>query len=325
MKEISFLQKNQERWKAFEKLLEGGYRAKPDDLSGLFIQITDDLAYSKTYYPGTNTTEYLNYLARKAHQLVYRSKPVQKNRFVSFWKYDYPVLIYSVRKEVWISFLIFGISLLIGIISTIHDPGFERIILGNDYVNQTLFNISQGDPLAIYKSMNQADMFLGISVNNIIVSFVTFLFGVFTSIGTGLKMVETGIMVGTFQTFIAQKGFFLESVATIWIHGTLEIFAIIIAGAAGLVMGNSMLFPGTLSRIQSFRNGAIKGIKIVTGLIPVFVIAAFLEGFVTRYTQAPYSIRFGIILLSLIFILFYFFLYPRHLILKSKHYGKHTY
>ncbi len=312
------MQKNGEKWKKFELMLAEGYATNPNEISDLFIEITDDLSYAQTYFPNSKTTAYLNTLAQKTYQIIYRNKQVQRNRIISFWVKEYPSLIYSVRKEILYALLIFIISTLIGVISTMYDSGFERIIMGDDYINQTLENMSKGDPLAIYKSMNQTDMFLGISMNNIYVAFVTFVLGVFSSIGSGLMLVRNGIMLGTFQTFIAQKGYLLDSVATIWIHGTLEIFSIIVAGAAGMVMGNSIIFPGTYTRLESFRRGATKGVKIVLGLVPIFIVAAFLEGFVTRYTHAPYIIRFSIILLSVLFILFYFFVYPRKLNLKLK-------
>jgi uncharacterized membrane protein SpoIIM required for sporulation len=194
--------------------------------------------------------------------------------------------------------------------------------MGDTYVNMTLSNIEEGDALAIYKSANQVEMFLGISWNNIKVSFFAFITGVFTALGTGLILLRNGVMLGTFHAFLADHGLILDSIATIWIHGTLEIFAIIVAGAAGIVMGNSIVFPGTYSRVQSFRKGAVKGIKMVMGLVPVFVVAGFLEGFVTRYTSATYILRFTIIGLSLFFIIFYFYIYPRKLIFKKNHYGK---
>jgi len=115
----------------------------------------------------------------------------------------------------------------------------------------------------------------------------------------------------------------LPSIATIWVHGTYEIFAITVAGGAGIVIGNSIIFPKTYSRIESFRRGAVRGSKMVIGLIPLFVIAGFLESFVTRYTQAPYFVRFGIILCSLISIIYYFYFYPIYLIKKSN-YDKRT-
>jgi len=104
-----------------------------------------------------------------------------------------------------------------------------------------------------------------------------------------------------------------ESFMTIWIHGTIEISAIVIAGGAGLAMGNSLLFPGTYSRIVSLKKGAKDGLKIVIGLVPLFIFAGFLESFVTRYTKFPSFIKLGIIGLSAFFIVYYFVLYPIYL------------
>jgi uncharacterized membrane protein SpoIIM required for sporulation len=134
---------------------------------------------------------------------------------------------------------------------------------------------------------------------------------------------QNGVMLGTFQTFLAEQGFLLDAFATIWIHGTYEIFAITVAGGAGIVIGNSIVFPKSFSRIESFRRGALRGSKMVTGLIPVFILAGFLEGFVTRYTHAPYFVRFTIIILSLISIIYYFYLYPI-LLIKKQNYDKRT-
>jgi len=324
MNEIRFVYKNRKKWEEFEQLLDSGYSANPDNVSDLFISLTDDLAYARTYFPNTRTASYLNQLTQKAHQLIYQSQPANKSRILTFWKYDFPLLVYSARKEVLVSFLIFIVSALIGFVSNRYDPDFVRIIMGDHYVNMTLANIDKGDPMAVYKSMNQVNMFLGISVNNIYVSFLAFIFGVFTALGTGYMLFRNGIMMGVFQGFMAQKGLLLVSVSSIWIHGTLEIFSIIVAGAAGIVMGNSLVFPGTYTRLQSFRTGAVKGVKMVIGLIPLFLTAAFLEGFVTRYSNFPYVLKFSIIGLSLIFIITYFFIYPKNLKNKDLSYGKST-
>lgn len=322
MKEIQFLHKNIAKWEEFEKLLAKESGVDPDKLSDLYIRLTDDLAYSRTYYPGTQTTHYLNQLTTRAHGLLYKNQPIQRGRLKKFWLVEYPLLFYSVRREVGISFVIFFISVLIGIISTRGDYGFARIIMGDSYINMTLSNIENDDPMAVYKSMEETEMFLGITINNIRVSFFAFVSGIITSLGTGYVLVRNGIMLGTFQTFIADQGYLLESVATIWIHGTLEIFAIIVAGAGGLILGNSIVFPGTYKRSESFRKGALKGVRLVLGLVPVFVIAGFLEGFVTRHTEFPYALRFTIIGLSLLFIFFYFFVYPKKLTQKHIENGK---
>lgn len=114
-----------------------------------------------------------------------------------------------------------------------------------------------------------------------------------------------------FNIFFIDKGLFWDSFLTIWIHGTLEISAIIIGGAAGIVMGNGLLFPGTFSRIKSFQRSARQGLKIMMGIVPIILIAAFIEGYLTRNTDAPYWIRGMFILFCLFFILGYFVWYPR--------------
>lgn len=319
MNEIQFLHRNIKKWEDFEALLDNKHQANPDKVSELFINLTDDLAYSRTYFPQAKATQFLNQLTQKAHRVIYQNQPVHKNRMKTFWVSEFPLLIYHSRKEVFISFLILVVSVLIGILSNKYDSGFTRIIMGDSYVNMSLSNIQNGDPLAVYKSMNQADMFLGITFNNIRVSFIAFVMGLFTPLGTGFVMLKNGVMLGTFHSFLAEHGFLLESIATIWVHGTYEIFAIIVAGGAGIVIGNSIIFPKTFSRIDSFRQGAVRGSKMVIGLVPVFVMAGFLESFVTRYTEAPYFVRFAIILLSMLSILYYFYLYPIQLLKKLNH------
>ena len=117
-------------------------------------------------------------------------------------------------------------------------------------------------------------------------------------------------MLGAFQYFFHIHDLLFESILVIWIHGTLEISSIIIAGASGLVLGNSILFPGTFSRIQSFRIGAKEGLKMVISLVPIFIVAGFLESFVTRHTSMPAFLSLTIILVSLTFVIWYFFIYP---------------
>ena len=85
------------------------------------------------------------------------------------------------------------------------------------------------------------------------------------------------------------------------------------AGAAGLAIGNGWLFPGTYKRLYAFRRGAKRGLKIVVGTVPVFIVAGFIEGYITRHTEMALSIRLGIIALSLAFIVGYYIVLPHYL------------
>ncbi len=310
MKEITFLKQNAEKWQEFETFISAKGGSNPDLMADLFIQLTDDLSYSKTHYPKAKTTQYLNAIAARVHQEIYKNKKEKKSRIITFWKYELPFIFKKSHKQLLYAFIIFAVSILIGIVSTAYDDSFVRLILGDSYVNMTLENINKGDPMAVYKSGTQIDMFLGITINNIYVSFACFAMGILCSFGTGYMLFSNGIMLGAFQSFFYSKGLLLQSALVIWIHGTLEISAIVIAGCAGLTMGNSILFPGTYSRGVSFVRGAKQGVKIVVGLVPIFIIAGFLESFVTRYSNMPMWLSLSIIGTSLSFIIWYFIIYP---------------
>ena len=124
----------------------------------------------------------------------------------------------------------FVASALIGVLSAANDPDFVRLILGNGYVDMTLDNIANGEPMAVYNGSSEVPMFLGITLNNVMVSFNCFAMGLLTSFGTGYMLLSNGIMVGAFQTFFYQHDLLWESSLAIWLHGTLEIWAIIVAG-----------------------------------------------------------------------------------------------
>jgi uncharacterized membrane protein SpoIIM required for sporulation len=318
MREAAFVKQNKEKWIAFEKAITLNSKINPDDLADYYVQLTNDLAYAQTYYLDSKTLLYLNSLASQAHQKIYINKKESKNRIINFWKYEFPLFFKQYHLMLFYTFLLFAISTCIGIISTLNDDSFIRLILGDAYVNETINNIENGDPTAIYKSGSEIGTFLGITINNIRVAFVAYAFGVITSIGTAWILFRNGIMLGAFFTFFYNQDLLFTASKTIWLHGTIEISVIVIAGCAGLVMGNSILFPKTYSRRVSFLKGAKDGLKIVVSTIPFFIIAGFIEGFITRYSNMPVWLAMTIIFGSLGLIIYYYIIYP---ILLNKRYA----
>jgi len=313
MREAAFVKQNKDKWATFENALSNKTALTPDKLSDLYIEITDHLSYAKTFYAGSNTEFYLNTLASQAHQKIYKTKREPKNRILEFWKTEFPTMFYHHQRELLIAFLVFFFFSLVGAFSAANEGTFVRSILGDGYVNMTLENIEKGDPMAVYKQMGEFNMFLGITINNIRVALMAFAYGILLGIGTLFVMMQNGIMLGSFQYFFYDKGLLWESVRTIWIHGTIEIAVIIIAGCAGLVLANGILFPGTYTRLESFKRGVQNGLKIMLSTVPFFIIAGFLEGFVTRHTEMPDALAILIILASLALILFYYVIYPKRL------------
>jgi uncharacterized membrane protein SpoIIM required for sporulation len=308
VREGLFIKKNIDKWRKYQ------YEAPtdPDEMAQQFTELVNDLGYSKTFYPHSKVTQYLNDLASRIYLTIYRNKREESSRIARFFKTELPLTIRRHHREILYAFLIFTGFAIMAAFSAAHDETFVRGVLGDGYVEMTEDNISKGDPFGVYKQSNPLNMFAYIALNNIYVSFQVFVWGILFGLGTVHMLFTNGVMVGSFQYYFFAKNLGWQSVLVIWCHGTLEISAIILSGSAGLILGNSFLFPGSHKRLHSLMHGAKDGMKLMISLVPILLVAAFLEGFVTRYSYSsmPYWVSILILAVSFIFITWYFVWYP---------------
>jgi uncharacterized membrane protein SpoIIM required for sporulation len=318
MREAAFVKQNKEKWIAFEQALDKTSNVHPDYLSDLYIQLTNDLSYAQTYYPNSSTLTYLNSLASQAHQLIYVNKKESKKRLLNFWVKEFPEFFGHHVNTLMYSFLIFAVAIFIGAISSINDDSFVRLIMGDTYVNMTLENISEGNPTGVYQDKSMVGMFLYITLNNIRVGVICFALGVLTSIALGLILFRNGIMVGAFFAMFWLEGQAAHAWPVIMLHGTIELSIIVVCGAAGMIMGNAILFPKSYSRRHSFIQGAKSGLKVMISTVPLFIIAGFIESFVTRYAFMPGWLKYLILFVSAGIILGYYVALPIYLKRKNE-------
>lgn len=311
MKEFQFVQKNENLWKDIEKFLEGGASVTPDELAVYYTSIVNDLSYVQTFFPESHLVSYLNHLSSSLHRRIYQTKKEDQSRFWTFWTEEIPLAIRESHRDLFMSFLIFMISIAIGAISTYIDPEFPRVILGDTYVDMTLNNIENDDPMGVYRDDNKDGMFMFIGSNNLRVGLLSFMLGLMAPFMAGMILLRNGIMVGAFQGMFVSLGLGWISFSTIFIHGALELSAIVIVAGAGMTVGNSWWYPKTYSRKDALLRGARRGIKILIAIIPVIVLAAILESYVTYQYQELGSVwRATIIIKSFAYIAWYFIYLP---------------
>lgn len=310
MKEVVFVRKNIDKWEKADEMCQRLDVLGPEKIADTYLEVSADLAFAQTHYPGSEIIPYLNAIALKMHNRIYGYRQQRLSRIVSFWTMEIPQEVYKHRRMMLLSVIIFAIGILIGVVSTFGNPDFTKYIMGQGYVEMTLQNISNGNPMGVYGSDNSHNMMLEITMNNIMVSFVCFVFGMLTCYMTGVVLLRNGVMLGTFMTFCYQHHVLSDCLLAMWLHGVFEITAILVSGGAGLVLGCGWMFPGSLPRSTSFRQAGKSGVKIVVGLIPLFVMAGVIESYVTRYTGVSSSIRLSFILLCLALMIFYFIYLP---------------
>lgn len=317
MREASFIEQNKEKWLEIEHNLKNKNQIHPDKLASDYIELTNDLAYSQTFYPTSKTKDYLNELSVFAHQSIYKDQKNSNKHFLHFFKHDVPKAVFENQRYLLYSFLITALATLIGIISSHYDTEFTRLILGNNYVDTTIENIKNGNPAAIYQSGSASGSAIAITINNIRVAFLAFAYGIFFSVGSGYILFSNGVMLGAFHYIFYKFGVLGTAMSAIWIHGAFEISVIVIAGGCGLMVGNSFLFPKTYTRLESFKRQIRKAGVILVSTIPFFVVAGTLEGFVTRHYQISLFLSLSIIFVNFAIIIFYYIYYP--IILSKKH------
>ncbi|MBP5258444.1 MAG: stage II sporulation protein M [Prevotella sp.] len=310
MKEVQFIRRNIEKWRNVEQAVSAASTQSPDTLADVYTDLTADLAFAQTHYPESRITEYLNDLALELHNEIYRNKKEKYSRIITYWTREVPQTMWEARRLLLVSLTVFIVTIGIGALSTFNDAEFARLILGDGYVDMTLHNIQNGNPMGVYGNDSEGSMFIDITLNNIGVSFMVFVLGIFTSVMSMVSLMYNGIMVGVFESFMYQQNHFWDAFLAINMHGVFELTAIVISGAAGLSLGNGMLFPGTYSRLRSFRMGAKRGMKIVIGTVPVFVVAGFIESFITRHTEWPDMVRLSFIIMCTAMVLFYYVYLP---------------
>ncbi|WP_336718843.1 stage II sporulation protein M [Chryseobacterium mucoviscidosis] len=311
MREVYFIKQNKEKWLGIEQVIQGKIKKNPDDLSSLYINLVNDLSFAQTYYPKSNTTVYLNHLSAQIFQKIYKTKRVEENRFLHFFKTEVPLLVYQYRRYLGYAFLFFTLFTLIGLLSGIYDKDFAKVILGEEYVNQTIENIKAGNAVGVYQSGSTWGSTIGIIFNNIKVGARLYIYGIAGGVGTLWALLNNSVMLGSFQYFFYDYGALKDSARGIWLHGVFEIFAMVVEAMCGLILGASILFPKTLSRFNSFKSGFKDSFKIFLSTVPFTICAGIIEGYVTRHAlKMPLVLNLIIIFGSLAIIGFYYCIYP---------------
>lgn len=313
MREALFIKRNKARWQEIAE----SHSEHPDDTANDFIQLVEDLGYSKTFYPHSSITQYLNAEAAKKYLGIYENQRESSSRARYFFKYTLPLTIGKHYRVLLICFCLFLLFVAIGFFSAAGDQTFVRQVFGDGYVDMTEKNIREGNPFGVYGYGNEVLSFAYIFINNMYVSLKEFAGGILLGIPTVMGLMSNSISVGAFEYLFYSHHLTGNSLLTILIHGTLELSTFVISAASGLVLAKSWLFPGTLTRMDALKGGAKEGLIIAMSNFPMLFMAALFEGFVTRHTGMPVVLKLLIIGSSLALVVGYFIIYPIRLRKKA--------
>lgn len=300
-----FVATNRPIWNRLEELLKGFHhtratRQELDDLGHIYRKVAAHLAYAQTYFPQHDVTHYLNGLVARAHNIVYgASGKSDAMAIFRFFTHQFPTLFYERARYFLIALLLFlgaaGFSYGMVLINPDNAYAFlpPEIVQG---VDPHRIGEVQWDPNIASST---------IMVNNIKVAFLCFAFGAIFGVGTVWVLITNGFLLGSLAAIYHQAGQSYPFWAFIWPHGIIELTAIFIAGAAGLSLAYAFFVPGELTRLESYKREGIVTIQLMLGVIPLFIIAAIIEGYLTP-APWPHWGKYLIALITLLLLFFYF-------------------
>ena len=262
-----FLETRQETWKRLDTLIakagKTGLRSltgqELHELTRLYPAVAVDVARARMYGVDAATQRRVNTLAIAAHGLLYRHRSTRSLPAVwRFFRWDYPRLFRRLWPYMTLAVAIFIIGALGAYTTTRLVPSNAYLFVpqGLDVSNDR--EVTSEDISERFRRMPNSLMAAGITANNISVAFKAFAFGLTAGIGTCYVVLMNALMLGAFAAHFANHGLSYPLWSFLAPHGVLEIFAILVAAAAGLRLGLSLAIPGPLKRSASLRLGARK-------------------------------------------------------------------
>ncbi|NMM66021.1 stage II sporulation protein M [Clostridium sp. P21] len=307
MKEDQFINTHLSTWKELEQFTTIINNKGIKSLSSkevqrflyAFRQSSHHLAYARTHYSKSNVVEYLNSLISKCHSHIYTVKKISSGDFTKYIRYDFPKFIKEYRWFVIGAFGFFIIGFLVSLLMVLHNVDNSNIFLPSNLVE----NIKEGKSGG--GQWNYPLMSSYIMTNNIAVSLKVFVLGVTLGLGTIYVLFFNGAMLGSLTAVTYLYGNPTNYWSLILPHGIIELTAIFISGAAGLIIAKSILIPGEYSRKSSLINGAKKASSLILGVILMLIIAGIIEGFFTPLKISA-AIKLSFATITAVILMLYF-------------------
>ncbi|MCC7393919.1 MAG: stage II sporulation protein M [Sphingomonadaceae bacterium] len=319
----AFRHEHEGEWQAFEALcnrLEGwAFRRISDEellaLPRLYRATLSSLSIARATSLDAALIDYLEGLATRGYFLIYGVRESRRARLAAFFRYDWPAAVKGLWRETLIVFAVLALGIALSWWLVASDANWYHALMPEGMVQgrgpdasvaelrATIFGTAPEDRAGLHFFAT----FL--FTNNASVAINAFALGFAFGVPTLLLIFYQGLSTGPMLFVFAKAGLLTDFVGWLSIHGTTEIFAIIIAGAAGLRIGTGFAFPGARSRMEAAAQAGRDSGAAMIGVLLMLALAGLLEGFARQLVQQT-ALRYAIGGALLLFWCSYFYL-PR--------------
>jgi uncharacterized membrane protein SpoIIM required for sporulation len=274
----------QTRWTEYEALLDAAGR-RPERLGGenirriaaLYRATSADLVTARRRFPDDPVVDRLERIVRRGQGLIYE-RSTRRGNLLDFFADRYWGLLWQRRQALAVALVVLVVPALLMVTWALRAPDTVASLVPPEFLWVAEAETTDQGMGAIGLAGFSAFVF----TNNIRVALTAFVAGITWGIGTALLVGYNGVLFGALTGLAAGAGNLELLGEAVLGHGILEFSCIVVAGAAGLALGRSMLRPGRRTRRESLSIEARPALLIAAGTVPWLVLAGLVEGYVSR-------------------------------------------
>lgn len=301
-----FIRKRRGDWQQMETLLTTLKRTRFSrwrgsditQLSRLYRSVCYDLSLVQSREWGARLEQYLNDLVAQGHNCLYRSPPRSLDNMLRFLAIGFPRLLRKRRAFFFVSLAIFVIPFLSAMVVAIVNPVLAERLVEKAAMEQSGESYRESFSGSVdERYASERSLMAGFYVNhNIGIAFRCFALGAFFGIGTVVTLLFNGITLGAITGYLIYRGYADNFFSFAISHGSFELTAIVVAGAAGLLLGWGMIHPGERTRKESIRVHGQDAVKLACGAGFMLAVAALIEGYFSPMSKdvIPHSIKYAV-------------------------------
>ena len=282
--EDAFVRQRQPLWSELDAILAGGKRLHTlgaDQIlraGTLYRSLCSDLARARAAGYTHDLVAHLDVLAARANNAIHRAEPYRLAAVRELVAHDFPVSVRRAGRFLAAATALFLVPFVVGLVGALLSAEFASTVLPQSMLEMQAEAYNDG--FVGGRSEGEDAMMAGFYVyNNVGIAFRCFATGIFFGLGSVFFLVYNGLVTGTVIGYVIQAGAGRNILTFVLGHGSFELTAIVIAGAAGLRMGWSLVRTEGRTRLGSLRAHGSEVARLVLGAALMLGVAALVEGF----------------------------------------------
>jgi len=294
MKQEQFLARYQHEWQQLDDWLKQrrsntAERMNDAAFPARYRRLCQHLALARKRGYSPHLVQRLQHLMQRGHALLYRTRTPRLRRALEFLLADFPALVRSQGRMMWIACALFCVPLIGSFVLLQYRPDMIHMLLDPEKIWQVegMYNPSSSMQRLGRDSGGDWYMFGYYILNNISIGLRCFASGLFAGYGSALVLLYNGFSMGSVAGHLQQSGFGDPFWRFVVGHASFELTAIVLSGGAGLQLGLRLLMPGRKRRIQALAEGGQIGAQLCLGIAFMLLVAAFIEAFWSSMVWVP--------------------------------------